>query len=252
MAVSVQINPKYEELRKFIEGIPAIFEIGGREIYHLRNVIKVFKAPNGMLVNVKRFHVPSGVNRLVYSWGIRKPKGERAFEYPEILLGKGIGTPEAIALIEERGTLNLLGYSYLITEQIDWGHTFYDFGNAVPGEYEEAAKALAKYAAHMHENEVLHKDFTPGNILWKRDEEGFHFSMVDINRMYFGPVDKKMGLLNLKKFWGPKHFTEILVEEYARLRGFDVQEALNLVLDARKKFWTRYQKKHEVPFKLEL
>ena len=94
MAVSVQINPKYEELRKFIEGIPAIFEIGGREIYHLRNVIKVFKAPNGILVNVKRFHVPSGVNRLVYSWGIRKPKGERAFEYPEILLGKGIGTPK--------------------------------------------------------------------------------------------------------------------------------------------------------------
>ena len=161
MAVSVHINPKYEELRMFIEGIPAIFEIGGREIYHLRNVIKVFKAPNGMLVNVKRFHVPSGVNKLVYSWGIRKPKGERAFEYPEILLGKGIGTPEAIALIEERGALNLLGYSYLITEQVDWGHTFYDFGNAQPGEYEEAAVALAQYAAHMHEHEVLHKDFTP-------------------------------------------------------------------------------------------
>lgn len=252
MSLQITINPKYEYLREFITNIPLAFEQEGSEIYHLRNVIKTITAPDGKVINVKRYHIPHGPNRLIYSYGLRKPKGQRAFSYAPILLEKGILTPEPIALIEERNALGLLGYSYFISEQMDWGHTYYDFGNAVPGEYEEAAIALARYAANMHCKEVLHKDFTPGNVLWKKDNDGYHLAIVDINRMYFGPVDIKRGLLNLKKFWGPKAFTEILVREYASCRHFNADAALAIVMPARAKFWLNYQKKHEVPFKLEL
>ena len=50
----IKINPKYEHLRNFIESIPDVFEEKGREIYHLRNVIKVLTAPDGTIINIKR------------------------------------------------------------------------------------------------------------------------------------------------------------------------------------------------------
>lgn len=248
----IKINPKYEHLRSFIESIPEVFEQEGEEIYNKRNLIKVLTAPDGTQINVKRYHVPHGPNRLIYSWGIRKPKGRRAFSYPMILKDKGIGTPEPIALIEERNWLYMLSYSYLITIQCDYGHTLYEVGNAQPGEYELLAKALAHFAANIHNRHILHKDFTPGNILWKQDEEGFQFMLVDINRMKFGTISKKEGLFNLRKFWGPKDFTHILVTEYALLRNINPEEAVDYVMKERAKFWTKYGKKHEIPFRLEL
>ena len=57
----IKINPKYEYLRAFIESIPDIFEKEGREIYNKRNLIKVLTAPDGTLVNVKRFHINSSI-----------------------------------------------------------------------------------------------------------------------------------------------------------------------------------------------
>ena len=127
----IKINPKYEYLRAFIESIPDVFEKEGREIYNKRNLIKVLTAPDGTQVNVKRFHIPHGLNKFIYSWNIRKPKGQRAFEYPMILKRKGINTPEPLALIEERSFLNILGYSYLITIQCDYGHTLYEMAAAL-------------------------------------------------------------------------------------------------------------------------
>lgn len=248
----IKVNPKYEYLRSFIESIPDVFEQEGVEIYNKRNLIKVLTAPDGTQINVKRYHEPHGPNRLIYSWNIRSPKGARAFAYPKILKDKGIGTPEPIALIEERNLFYLLGYTYLITVQCDYGHTLYEVGNAQPGEYELLAKALAHFAAKIHNGQVLHKDFTPGNVLWKQDDEGFQFMLVDINRMDFGPVSIKKGLKNICRFWGPKDFIRILATEYALLRNTNVKEAVDYVMKERAKFWTKYGKKHEIPFELEL
>ena len=250
--MKIKINPKYEETTTPIEHIPDVFEKEGHVIYTGRNLIKVMEAPDGTLINVKRFHIPKGPNRLVYSLGIRMPKGERAFEYPMLLERKGIATPTAIALVEQRNSLGLLGYTYLVTVQCDYGHTLYEMGNAQPGSYEKLAKALAHFAAEMHDRGILHKDFTPGNVLWKQDDEGFHFMIVDINRMKFGTISVKEGLYNLRKFWGPKEFIRILVSEYALVRNADVDEAVMYVMKERAKFWTRFGKKHPVKFKLEL
>ena len=247
----IKINPKYEHLRSFIESIPDIFEQEGKEIYHLRNVIKVLKAPDGTLVNVKRFHQPRSLNRLIYSWNVRTPKGQRAYEYSFLLNRKGINTPEAIALIEERNILNLLGYSYLITIQCDYPHTLYEIKDAKEEEYKPLAKALSHYAAKMHLAQMMHKDFTPGNILWTKDNEGYQFTIVDINRMYFGNVSIRKGLNNMKRFWGPKLFTEILAEEYAKVRNYNSRKAVDFILKKREKFWRRFSQKHEVPFAIE-
>lgn len=247
-----KINPKYEYMRQWIENIPDIFEKEGTAIYEDRNKIKVFVAPDGRKVNVKRYHVPGGLNKFIYSWNIIKPKGQRAFEYPSIMLEKDIYTPEPIALIEERSHLDILGYSYFISVQCDYEHTLYEMGDATPDEYEGIAIALGQFAAFMHEKHILHKDFTPGNILWKKDGEGYHFAIVDINRMYFGEINMMKGVTNLTRLWGPKKFIQLLITEYAIARHFNVDAALAIAIPARARFWKRYQRKHEIEFKLEL
>lgn len=248
----IKINPRYIRLKTFIESLPAIFEQQGEVIYNARNKIKVITAPDGTLLNVKRFHVPHGLNKIIYSWGIRQPKGRRAYDYAEVLTEREIGTPLPVALIEERNVMGMLGFSYLVTLQCDYGHTLYEMGKAKPGEYEEMAKALAHFAAELHDCKILHKDFTPGNVLWKRDDCGFHFMLVDINRMRFGTVSAKAGLKNLCRLWGPKDFMRLLVGEYARTRGYDEAKAVGYVMEKRRKFWTRYLKKHRKPFNVEL
>ena len=62
----IKINPKYEYLRSFIESIPDVFEEKGREIYKSRNTIKVMNTPEGLSINVKRYHIPHGLNQMIY------------------------------------------------------------------------------------------------------------------------------------------------------------------------------------------
>lgn len=166
----VIINPQYEYLRTFIENIPYVFDKEGHEIYHQRNCVKIFTAANGTILNVKRYKIPHFLNRIIYSSGIRKPKGQRAWEYPQKLRSKGINTHEPVAYIEMR-QMGILGDSYFISIQCDYGHTLYEIGDAPASVYEPMAVALAYYAAHIHENKIMHKDFTPGNILWKKDKK---------------------------------------------------------------------------------
>lgn len=250
---TIDINPKYEYLRTFISGLPERMDDEGTYIYGgRRNLIKLFVAPDGTQLNVKRYKKPVFPSNIIYSTGVRTPKGRRAFTYPTILLERDIETPEAVAYIEDR-RMGILQHSWFISVQCPYSHRMYEIGDATEEVYAPLAKALAAFAAHMHDCQVLHLDFSPGNILWERvDDREYHFSIVDINRMRFGAVSMKDGCLSFVRLWGPKHFIELLVEEYALLRGFDVATAIDIVMKARRVFWTRYQKKREMEFKLEL
>lgn len=252
MKRKIIMNPRFEGMREYVESIPQIFDTEGKTIYHKRNHIKVMTAPDGTKVNVKRYQVPHGVNRYVYSLGIRKPKGLRAFLYPQRLLDRGIETPEPIAYIEDRRN-GLLGHCYFISVQSPYRHIMYELGDAREGEYEEMAKAFGKFTARMHDRQVLHLDYSPGNILFDRREDGtYRFSLVDTNRMHFGPVDMHKGVSALKRIWGPKRFFTMVVRQYADSRGYDADRAVAYALKVRSYFWKRYQRKHPVEFKLEL
>ena len=245
------LNNKYEHLREWLEQLPEDFEQLGEVIYDKRNQLRVIEAPDGTLVNVKRFCKTHLLNRVVYSSGIRQPKGLRAFLYPTRLLERGIDTPEPIAYIEQRHC-GLLGLSYFVSVQSPLKHTLYEFGDAQEGTYEEMAEALGRFTATMHDCEVLHLDYSPGNILWDKDDEGYHFAVVDINRMRFGKVNMEDGCAALRRLWGPKRFIELIARHYAQARGFDKNEAVRLTMETRTAFWTRYSRRHPVDFPLEL
>ena len=251
LMIKIQINDKYEYMRTFVESIPEIFEHTGEILYDKRNRIKKIIAPDGTPINVKRYHVPSFINRLIYSYGLRKAKGLRAYTYPAILHSHGIETPDAIAYIEERNH-GLLGYSYLVTTQCLYEHELYDLGRAAEGTYEEMTAALAQTTARMHESGIMHRDYSPGNVLWTKKADGYHFSLLDINRMYFGPVSMRQGCRNFARLWAPRKAFIIMAHEYARARGFDEAECERLVIKYRTAFWKRYSKRHPVNYPLEL
>jgi hypothetical protein len=65
--MKIIINTEYEYLRSFIEEIVVNFENQGKLIYSGRNQIKVFSTGD-LLINVKRYGVPSLFNRIIYSY----------------------------------------------------------------------------------------------------------------------------------------------------------------------------------------
>lgn len=244
-----EINPDFEHLRGFIEELPAKFDKEGKVIYSGRNLIKVMTV-KGLEINVKRYGVPALINRIVYSF-FRAPKGRRAFTHPQILLSKGFETPVPIAYIEER-KWGLISSSYFVSAQSQYRRNFYEFGDADIAGCKDIVTAFARYTAALHEADVLHLDYSPGNILFDEIGGQYHFSLVDTNRMYFGKVSIKKGCSNFARLWGQKPFFELLAKEYAAARNADKNLCTKWVFAYRKKFWTYFSRKHKVKYKLEL
>ena len=160
----IVIHPDYSGLRDFITRLPDIFLHEGEYLHDGRNKIKIFDVC-GLKVNVKRYRIPIFFNRFIYLY-LRKTKAERAYEYALRLQKMGIHTPVPIAyIIEKKGML--LGYSYFISIQEDYSRRFYEFGNAeLTEEHAMIWKEFGRYTARLHQQNVCHQDYSPGNILF--------------------------------------------------------------------------------------
>ena len=238
----IVIHPKYESLRAWLEQIPATFAREGEVIYDARNQIRTTDA-NGLSVVVKRFHKPAWPNRVAYTW-FRKPKAQRAYENAFELLRRGIATPEPVAYILCGD--GLLEESYLVTLQSSLKHTFYDFRDGKIAGKEDLICVFAQYAASLHNAGVLHKDFSPGNILYDQVNGKWQFELVDINRMRFGKVSPKEGCYNLCRLWGKRDFFETLCPDYAKARGIDEAQCMEWIDLGRKRFWAHHAHEHFV------
>jgi len=58
------------------------------------------------------------------------------------------------------------------------------------------------------------------------------------------------GCANFARLWGQKPFFNIVVRKYAEERNADPEQCLKQALQARRKFWKRYVRKHLLPFEL--
>jgi hypothetical protein len=67
----------------------------------------------------------------------------------------------------------------------------------------------------------LHNDYSPGNILYKRCEDGrFDFSIIDINRMKFCEVNYRMGCNNFRRLCADDLFFKVVAQTYAQEMGY--------------------------------
>lgn len=217
--MNIEFQPSYISMQKSFNNIREIFNKDTHSIHKARNELKIIEL-YGTKTVIKSFKVPHLLNRIVYTY-FRKSKAYKSYHNALRLEELGISTPKPIALIEfyEAG---LLGESFFVSECFE-----YDFTIRTPlleplEDRDAILKAFASYTYTLHQKGVWHLDYSPGNILIKRVEEGYQFSIVDINRMEFREISPLQGCENFNKLWASDEEIEIMGREYARLSGFNV------------------------------
>jgi len=181
--MKIVINPNFSNLSSFISSVPDIFSIKGATIYKARNELKTFSI-EGYDIIVKKYKEPHIINRIAYSF-FRPSKAKRAYEYALKLLELELESPAPIAYLEQSNCgLFTIGYFISIYEK-----EYSDIRELMKGSKKDDVllNELSLYIAGMHNKGVLHLDMSPGNILFKKSENAFHFTLIDINRMQFLP-----------------------------------------------------------------
>ncbi len=229
-------QPKFEYLKKQLQSIPAEFESSGELIYQARNQLKKYSFENEQFV-VKSFKRPHIFNRVAYTF-LRKSKAKRSYEYSLILHKLNIQTPEAVAYIElKKG--GWLSKSYFINKyEAEYSHIREQMsGNNIP---EGFIASLALFVSDMHAKGVLHKDLSPGNILFKKSAKGFDFKVVDINRMNF---NKNLTMAERCKCFNRITDNEFILKEialaYSKLNNFPQKETWDAMLKYNNDFFKR-------------
>ena len=186
--MKIVINPTYSILSSFISNIPTLFEQEGELVFKARNQLKSYSV-EGFDVIVKRYKKPHLINRIAYTF-FRPSKAKRAYEYALRLSELNINTPAPIAYIEQNNC-GLINYGYFISV---YEKDYSDIRNLMTGAQtdDDLLQELSTYIANFHNKGVLHFDMSPGNILYKKDENNYRFTLIDINRMQFLPSISKI------------------------------------------------------------
>ena len=92
-----------------------------------------------------------------------------------------------------------------------------EFNDGIHGQ-ENILNAFADFTVKLHEAGILHLDYSPGNILFKIDQDKISFSLVDLNRMHFGKLTPKQCLRNFERLTWDPNVIRYIVTEYAKKR----------------------------------
>lgn len=217
-----------------------------------RNKIRLFDL-DGMTVNVKSFKIPNIINKLIYRF-LRPSKAQRSYEFANILLEKGIGTPQPIAYFENREAFSLQD-SYYMSEQLEADLTFRQLIE-IPDypDHENILRQFTRFSFGLHEKGVEFLDHTPGNTLIRKTGEGqYAFYLVDLNRMNFHRhMSFKQRIVNMAKLTPETHLVEVMCDEYAKLYGKPYDEVLALMVKYTQYFSNRFHRKRAIKRKLGL
>lgn len=242
--MKIVINKEYSNIKEWVEQLPNNFDNLGEIVYQARNTLKKMQLPNGEEVVVKKFAVPLFINQIAYSF-LRKCKARRAYENAERLLSIGIDTPKPVFYIEikKRGLFHQGYFGCINNPTPNIMREFVDYVNGG----EEILKQFAAFTKMVHDKKVLHIDYSPGNIIYTKQEDGtVTFSLLDLNRMQFNKnLSRKERLFNFRRMFRCKESLAILVREYARLCGWNQEEAIAEAIEYCNQFWIRTDKRNE-------
>ena len=166
--VNIVFNPRYPDIAELAEeiardGVPH----QAQTIYDGRN--RLYRlAFESREVCIKAFHRPAGVNAWVYG-NLRHGKARRSYENAMELRRTRLPLSYSAGLCRIRYGRRF-DLSYYIYEYIS--DAVYLRGWEKRPDAKPLADALAAEMARMHAAGIFHKDFTPGNIFFKRDSAG--------------------------------------------------------------------------------
>ena len=234
--MEILINPKYEYLREYLSEIDKHFEQDGHEIHHGRNVIRTVSV-DGTTLCVKRYAQPSLKGRMAGK--LTMPKGKRAYLSPLLLHERGFESPDPVAYVKySKGIFN--SESYFVCLYSNYRYSMSTIESVSPDKRKEIIRQFAEFAARLHEEGFLHRDFSSGNILDDTINGRFHFALIDTNSMSCGrPVSIEKGCANFARLSGSNDFFIQLASAYAAARKSSPNYCLKLILAGHEKYLSR-------------
>lgn len=204
----------------FIKNIEYYFDKSQNVLHEARNIIKVVSYKDKKFV-VKKFKTPHLINKLIYSF-VRDSKAKRSFEYSNKIVSF---TPSPIGYIEfiKKGFFDK---SFFVNEVFDYNFTM---KKVLEEDFEDKKKILIQFAHfvnELHSKDILHLDFSPGNILVKKESSEFIFKIVDINRMKFKKLTKEERISNFIKLSMNEDDLKIVINEYSNLNSYEKESSI--------------------------
>jgi len=237
-----ELNPSYAKLKPLIENIEKYFQESTDVLHNERNEIRVVSFQDSKYV-IKAFKIPNIINQFVYRYA-RPSKAKRSYLY-SLKLGSDL-SPEAIAYIEEHKK-GLLSRSYYISKHFD-----YDFeirALLYDDTFENRTQILEEFAIfthQLHEIGVLHRDYSPGNILIKKQGNHYQFNIIDVNRMEFKVLSMDDRLSNFVRLSIDDATMKTILYQYAACIQQDPEDAFATA----KAFSVEYERKRALKNKL--
>jgi tRNA A-37 threonylcarbamoyl transferase component Bud32 len=240
LSIDYQIAPGQEQFESQLKTIAQTFAQSGETIYKARNEIKRMHW-QGVPVIVKSFGVLSTARGLVYGQ-LRKSKARRSFENARELQRRSVNTPTPIGFIEHREA-GVLRPSFYVCHEWPARFTLREplFDTVFPNRT-ETLQAFGRFAWALHQKQIHHRDFSPGNILI----QGSEFCLVDVNRMRFKALSLNERMQNFAMLWASDEDLGTIVRAYAQASGDDPQEALALALEYSNKHKHRANRKERI------
>jgi len=198
-----------------------------------RNVVERVRIEDYPLV-IKRYKRPTIANCFIYTF-LRKSKAQRSYEHAQRLLEAGIETARPVAYIEIRHK-GLFHTGYFISEYLPYSNLIETYESQSPDEQQLLVEDFVRFTLRLHEAKILPLDYNPGNILVHHEQDGYHFALVDINRMQFGrkPTLKQVMKSFVQLCEDYEHLSVVL-PRYLELSSNDMDKSLFFVLQNRLK-----------------
>jgi len=210
-------HPKFSQYSSDLKRLIDEFDSNGQLFGDgKRNKIRLFDF-NGTTINIKSFKVPNLFNRIVYRF-FRKSKARRSFEFANILLDHGIGTPQPIAYAEELLATGL-GKSFYISEHLQCDLTYRELVE-IPDypDHDNILRQFVHFCFKLHQSGIEFLDHSPGNTLIKKEADGrYAYFLVDLNRMEFhSQMTFEQRMKNLSRLTPKKEMVAVMANEYAK------------------------------------
>lgn len=214
-----------ESYANLLETIETYFSKSNNSIHKARNEIKIIDYNSENLV-VKSFKTPNIFNKIVYTF-FKQSKAEKSYINSVKIIDF---VPKPIGFIEFK-KFGLINKSYFISENFDYSFTIREpLLNENFTDKKNIFKAFAKFSMELHNNGILHLDYSPGNILIKQENGTYIFKIVDINRMQFKSLDLDERLKNFAKLWAKDDDLIIIIKEYSTLINEDETTCISKAL----------------------
>jgi serine/threonine protein kinase len=206
-----KLNVSYQKFESFLINIREYFKEDTNTIHKARNELKIIEYDNVNTV-VKSFKIPNIINKTAYTY-FRDSKAKKSYKNS---IKIGDFTPTPIGYIEFHAN-GLLNESYFVSEEFKYDFTIREpLLDSTFKDKENIFKAFAKFTLKLHNNNIFHKDYSPGNILIKVLNGNYIFKIVDINRMKFFNLAQEDRAKNFAKLWASDLILTVMAGEYQK------------------------------------